>query len=75
MAQRIATDQDILDFIEQYVRVHGFSPSLADIGRGVGLTSRSAILRRISKLRERGKLTYMDGVPRTIRRADGLRDI
>lgn len=63
-----ASDTDILGFIDHFIDEHGYSPSLAEIGVAVGLTTRSAVSVRLARLRGRGEVTYIDHVPRTVRR-------
>lgn len=61
-----ATDEQIVAAIRAYWAEHGFSPSLRDVGKMVGLKSAAAVGRRIAMLRDAGVLTYEDGVPRSI---------
>ena len=65
-----ASDSDILHFIDQFIGEHGYSPTVKEIGDGVGLSSKSSIAARLVKLRKRGAIVYADRMPRTIRRAD-----
>ena len=66
-----ASDLDILIFIDEFISEHGYSPTVEEIGKGVGLSSKSSVAARLVKLRERGAIVYADRMPRTIRRADG----
>lgn len=70
-----ASDNDIILFIEGFIAEHGYSPTVKEIGEGVGLSSKSSVAARLIKLREHGAITYTDKVPRTIRRSDGVSDI
>lgn len=48
---------DVLRFIVGYQQAHGgVSPTLDEIGRGLGLTHRSGVLRLLDCLEERGRI-------------------
>ena len=59
--------RDILHFIETYREKHGVSPTIREIGAGVGLSSSSSVHLHIVGLREMGYLTYQFGKVRTLR--------
>lgn len=63
----VATDEQILDFIEAYCIDHGYSPNYREVMRGVGLKSPATIRWRLSRLRDEGKVTYSERIPRTLR--------
>jgi SOS-response transcriptional repressor LexA len=66
----------ILSFVQQYVEQNGHSPSIRDIGRGVGLSSNSNVVYHINRLIERGYLAKATGANRTLVVLDaGLRQI
>lgn len=65
-----ASDSDILAFIDEFIGKHGYSPTVEEIGNGVGLSSKSSVAARLVKLRARGAIVYADRMPRTIRRSD-----
>ena len=46
--------KQILDFVTVFIREHGYSPSLEEIGREFGLTSVSTIHKHVSGLIEKG---------------------
>jgi len=46
----------LLEFIRQYINVHGFPPSFDDIAKGLQLRSRSNVHRMVHSLRKEGKL-------------------
>lgn len=46
----------LLEFIRQYISVHGFPPSFDDIAKGLQLRSRSNVHRMVHSLRKEGKL-------------------
>lgn len=66
--------QEILDFIISYITLHGYSPSVREIGAGVGLKSTSSVHRHILKMLDDGmiesdvdSLIGGTGSPRAIR--------
>lgn len=65
-AKRKVTDEEIVEAIRGYWEEHGYSPSLRDVGRMVGLRSASTVMGRLRLLRESGALTFDDKVPRSI---------
>ena len=61
-----ARQQEIVRFIGDWVHEHGFSPSMREIGRAVGLTSTSSVEHQLSALEEKGYLRREAGCPRTV---------
>jgi len=55
-----------LAFIERYHLEHGYSPSMADIAKGIGGTSRGAIHRLLVALEERGRIRRLHNRARAI---------
>lgn len=58
--------QRILRFIRNWVQEHGYSPSIREIGRAVGLTSPSSVEHQLSALESKGHLRREAGCPRTV---------
>ena len=56
----------ILRFIHDWVQERGYSPSLREIGRAVGLTSTSSVEHQLSALESQGHLRREPGCPRTV---------
>jgi repressor LexA len=56
----------IVDFIRDWVHEHGFSPSMREIGRAVGLTSTSSVEHQLCVLVDKGYLRREAGCPRTV---------
>ena len=56
----------ILQVIENYIAVHGCSPSNREIAAAAGLKSPSTVLRYLKQLKADGYVTYQPGVPRTV---------
>ena len=46
----------VLDFVQTYIKIKGFSPSYADIAQGLSLKSKSNIHRVIHILQDEGLL-------------------
>ena len=59
----------ILDFIITYIKEHGYSPSVREIGDGVGLKSTSSVQNHLTQMIKSGMLETDAGVgiPRAIR--------
>lgn len=60
----------VLEFIETYVKMKGFPPSMQDIATGLGMKSRSNIHRIIHELRRQGHLRLNPHKVRTIKVVD-----
>jgi repressor LexA len=56
----------ILWFIHDWVQERGYSPSMREIGRAVGLTSTSSVEHQLSALESKGHLRREPGCPRTV---------
>lgn len=72
--RRKADDVRILRYIRDYMLEHGWSPSLRELGAGVGLKSLSSIHRRLLSLDEQGLVQYR-GVRQLQVTAEGLRKL
>lgn len=59
----------IIEYIAEYIKQHGYSPSVREIGSGVGLKSSSSVHVHLRKLFAEGKLETDApyGTPRAIR--------
>lgn len=58
--------QHILEYIHQYVREHGYPPSVREIGRAVGLKSSSTVHGHLARLEAHGFLRRDASKPRAI---------
>jgi repressor LexA len=56
----------VLDFLRDFTDEHGYPPSMAQIGAGVGLTSTSSVAHQLGVLEGRGYIARTPGVPRAI---------
>jgi hypothetical protein len=61
------TRKKIYDFIKSYTQEKHYSPTIREIGEGVGLTSTCTIYSQLHKLQEMGVLAMEEYKPRTIR--------
>lgn len=62
----MTTTEAVLTFVTQFVERHGWSPSLGEIGAGVGLSSTSTVKYHIDKLVRSGDLAARRGHPRSL---------
>ncbi|MEV4864562.1 LexA family protein [Streptomyces ossamyceticus] len=53
--------EKVLNYIREFVKVQGVSPTLREIGDAVGLSSVSSVHNHITKLREKGLITTPPG--------------
>ena len=60
----------VLEFIETYIKLKGFPPSMQDIATGLGMKSRSNIHRIIHDLRRQGLLRLNPHKVRTVKLVD-----
>src|SRR5690349_2995016 len=61
-----ARQRKIIRFISGWVHEHGYSPSMREIGRAVGLTSTSSVEHQLGTLQAKGYLRRAAGCPRTV---------
>jgi repressor LexA len=61
-----ARQRKIVRFISSWIQEHGYSPSMREIGRAVGLTSTSSVEHQLAALQAKGYLRRAAGCPRTV---------
>jgi repressor LexA len=61
-----ARQRKIVRFIGDWVQERGYSPSMREIGRAVGLTSTSSVEHQLAALQAKGYLRRAAGCPRTV---------
>lgn len=66
MTELSARQRDILEFIDQHVRDHGYPPSVREIAQGVGLSSTATVHNHLGALQEKGFLRRDPTKPRAI---------
>lgn len=59
-------EQDVLNYIRAYRNQYGLSPSLREIGEGIGLHSTSSIQKYIQSLTAKGYLQKIEGKTRSL---------
>ena len=57
----------ILTFIDSYIKEHGYSPTMREIGEAVGISSTSHVSYWIDRLVEEGKITKQKNIARSVR--------
>lgn len=58
--------EEVLNFIVQYIEKHRFSPSSRDIQEYFGFASQTAAVNHLNALRKKGRITWQEGLARTI---------
>ncbi len=58
--------KEIFDFIKRYSDIHGYPPTVRDIGKSIGLTSSSTVHAHLSNLEKLGLLRRDPSKPRAI---------
>src|ERR1700692_35861 len=46
--------REILDYLKDFIQRHGYAPSLEEIGRRFGLSSRAPVHKHLTNLQEKG---------------------
>ena len=71
MTQKITKKQRlVLEFIDDFLKDHDYSPSYREIMSGVGLSSVSAVAEHIENLVAKGALKKVSGVARSLEVVD-----
>jgi repressor LexA len=66
----------VFDFIDTYIKMKGFAPSISDIATGLNMKSRANIHRIVHILRDNGLIKMSPRRSRTIQVVDkGVREI
>lgn len=60
-------DEVILESIRWFIGDNGYSPSVRELCAAVGIKSQGSMKQRLDRLREKGHITFVDRIPRTIR--------
>lgn len=59
-------ERQILEFVAQFIQRHGYSPTLREIGNGVGLSSVATVHEHLYKLEKKGFIRKLVGSKRGI---------
>jgi repressor LexA len=66
MAEPTAKQERFLKFIREFCMEYGYSPSVREIARGLGLSSTSGVKSMIDRLTDRGYLRREPGIARAV---------
>ncbi|PIQ43146.1 MAG: repressor LexA [Gammaproteobacteria bacterium CG11_big_fil_rev_8_21_14_0_20_46_22] len=66
--------RDTLSFIKDYIKLHDYAPTVAEIARGLGLKSTGVTHRYIKQLEEVGMLRLVEGKRRNIELSEPEKD-
>lgn len=58
--------EKVYEYIRDYKSIHGYSPTIREIGSAVGLKSTSSVYEYIKKLKKSGIIKNKAGQPRTL---------
>lgn len=59
---------EIRDYIIHYLKIHGYAPTVREIGQGIGMKSTSSVHEYLAEMFREGMLeTDAPGAPRAIR--------
>lgn len=58
--------QQIYDFIKKFISEKHYSPTIREIGAAVGLRSSATVHFHLDNMREKGYITFIDSLPRTL---------
>ena len=61
--------EKVLAFLTEFVRQHGYNPSIREIGQAVGLKSPSTVYNHLRRLEEEGRIAVCQKRPRTLETA------
>lgn len=62
----IIVRKEIYDYIIRFIKVHNYSPTIREIGDGVGLKSTSSVCSHLTRMCNDKMLSYNSDSPRTI---------
>jgi repressor LexA len=58
--------KELLDYLEEHIRNHGYAPTLEEIGRRFGLTSLATVHKHLTNLEEKGLIRRRAGHSRAL---------
>ena len=71
--QKLSEKQNkVLDAIILYKQIHGFPPTVREICDLTGYKSTSSVASHLKVLREKGMITWVESMPRTITVVGGM---
>lgn len=66
MEQLSPRQQDVLDFLRQYLEQYGYPPTLREIGRQINITGTAGVVRYLEALEKKGWIKRQPGGSRSI---------
>jgi repressor LexA len=60
------SQQKVYDFIQKFIKEHQHSPTMAEIAKGIGITSRGVVHRYVAALAQEGLINIIPGHRRNI---------
>ena len=66
--------KEVLDFLRNFIRERGYSPSLEEIGKGLGLSSVATVHKHLAHLRQKGFIRHEPNRKRSIEMAELARE-
>jgi len=61
---------DVLRFIDSFIDEHEYSPTLEEIAEGIGIESKGVVHGHVSRLRDKGLVTWQPKKTSTIKLTD-----
>lgn len=62
--------KELLDFINQYIKKHGYAPTLVEMAKGLGVSSLATVHEHLASLTRKGIIRRLSGVVRGIELLD-----
>jgi repressor LexA len=62
-----ARQREIHAWVTKFIGDNGYSPSFRDIGKAFGIKSPNGVVCHLKPMRERGMVTWVEGVGRSLR--------
>lgn len=66
--------REILAWVDAYIRDKGYSPTVRELCVAFRFKSPNGAMSHLTPLRKKGRLTWVDGSPRTMRVVEGTTD-
>lgn len=64
---KVQNKKSVYNFIVEFFKENGYSPSMREISVGTGLSSMSSVYAHLVKLKMMGKIDMKENTPRSIR--------
>lgn len=60
-------EQELYKFLVGYIKENGYSPSYREIAEGIGIKTKSTVLKKLQSLQKKGKIQIRMNSPRAIK--------